>query len=50
MQQIVTNTPVWVWVLLAYLLFIGVRALRPATTPLWRIAIMPHDLLRLGSL
>jgi hypothetical protein len=40
-QQIITNTPIWVWVLLAYLLFIGIRALRPGTAPLWRIAIMP---------
>lgn len=39
--QIVANTPVWVWVLLAYLLFIGIRALRPATVPLWRVAILP---------
>jgi hypothetical protein len=39
--QIVANTPIWVWVLLAYLLFIGIRALRPGTAPLWRIAIMP---------
>ena len=39
--QIVANTPIWVWVLLAYLLFIGIRALRPTTAPLWRIAILP---------
>ena len=39
--QIVTNTPIWVWVLLAYLLFIGIRALRPSTAPLWRIATLP---------
>jgi hypothetical protein len=31
--QIVANTPIWVWVLLAYLLFIGIRALRPSTAP-----------------
>lgn len=41
MQQIITNTPIWVWVLLAYLLFVGIRALRPGTAPLWRVAIMP---------
>ncbi len=39
--QIVANTPIWVWALLAYLLFIGIRALRPATAPLWRVAILP---------
>ena len=27
--------------LLAYLLFIGIRALRPSTAPRWRIAILP---------
>ena len=39
--QIVANTPIWVWVLLAFLLVIGIRALRPATAPLWRVAILP---------
>jgi hypothetical protein len=39
--QIIANTPLWVWALLAFLLFIGVRALRPATAPLWRIALLP---------
>jgi hypothetical protein len=39
--QIVANTPPWVWVLLAFLLFLGIRALRPGTAPLWRIAILP---------
>ena len=39
--QTVANTPIWVWPLLAYLLFIGIRALRPATVPLWRIATLP---------
>ena len=38
--QIVTNTPIWVWALLAFLLLIGIRALRPATAPLWRVAIL----------
>lgn len=39
--QIVINTPPWVWVLLAFLLFLGIRALRPSTAPLWRVAILP---------
>jgi len=39
--QIIAGTPIWVWVLLAFLLFLGVRALRPATAPLWRVAILP---------
>jgi uncharacterized protein DUF6622 len=40
-RQILVNTPPWVWVLLAFLLFLGIRALRPSTTPLWRVAILP---------
>ena len=39
--QIITGTPVWVWALLAFLLFLGIRALQPATTPLWRVALLP---------
>jgi hypothetical protein len=39
--QIVVSTPPWVWVLLAFLLFLGLRALRPSTAPLWRVAILP---------
>lgn len=39
--QIIAGTPIWVWPLLAFLLFLGIRALRSATTPLWRIALLP---------
>jgi len=39
--QIVAGTPVWVWPLLALLVFLGIRALRPTTAPIWRIAILP---------
>jgi hypothetical protein len=39
--QIVAGTPPWVWALLALLLYLGIRALRPTTGPLWRIAILP---------
>jgi hypothetical protein len=35
------GTPLWVWALLALLLYLGIRALRPSTAPLWRIAILP---------
>jgi hypothetical protein len=38
---IIANTPLWVWALFAFLLFLGIRALRPATAPLWRVAILP---------
>jgi uncharacterized protein DUF6622 len=39
--EIVTGTPPWVWALLALLLYLGIRALRPTTAPLWRVAILP---------
>ena len=39
--QTILNTPPWVWPLLALLLFLGIRALRPRTASLWRIAILP---------
>jgi hypothetical protein len=39
--QIIAGTPIWVWVLLAFLLFLGVRGLQPSTAPLWRVAILP---------
>jgi Family of unknown function (DUF6622) len=41
LAQIISTTPPWVWVLLAFLLFLGVRALWPATAPVWRVAILP---------
>jgi hypothetical protein len=37
--QIVVNTPPWVWVLLAFLLFLD-QGLQPSTAPLWR-TILP---------
>lgn len=38
---IVANTPVWVWALLAFLLFIGLRGLRPTTASFGRLLILP---------
>jgi membrane protease YdiL (CAAX protease family) len=38
---IVAGTPLWVWALLALLLFLGIRAMWPTTAPLWRLAILP---------
>jgi hypothetical protein len=38
--QMLAGTPPWVWALLALLLYLGIRALRPSTAPLWRIAIL----------
>lgn len=39
--QIVINTPLWVWPLLAWTLWLGVRGLRPRTVSPWRMAILP---------
>jgi hypothetical protein len=38
---IVTHTPIWVFALLAYLVWQGYQSLRPRTQPLWRMLIVP---------
>lgn len=39
--QILIHTPLWVWMLLAYLVWQGVQAMRPRTIPIWRALIVP---------
>ena len=39
--QILTHTPPWVWILLAYLVWQGIRAMQPRTTPIGRALIVP---------
>ena len=39
--RILINTPVWVWPLLAYLIWQGWQGLRPRTQPIWRMLIVP---------
>jgi pimeloyl-ACP methyl ester carboxylesterase len=39
--QIVTNTPLWVWPLMATVVALGLYGLRPRTVPLVRLAILP---------
>ena len=39
--QIVTHTPLWVWPLMALVVWLGVLGLGPRTLPLWRLAILP---------
>ena len=39
--QAILNTPPWVWLLFAFLMFLGIRALKPSTTSLPRLAILP---------
>ena len=38
---VVTHTPVWVWVLFLFLLSRGIKARKPATVTLERLAIIP---------
>lgn len=39
--QVVTRTPIYVWLLLAYVVWQGVQALRPRTTSLARALVLP---------
>jgi hypothetical protein len=39
--QILIHTPLWVWMLLAYLVWQGVQAMQTRTTPIWRALIVP---------
>jgi hypothetical protein len=38
---ILTHTPPWVFLLFAYLVWQGIRALRPRTQPIWRLMVVP---------
>src|ERR1700754_1487044 len=39
--RILANTPIWVFVLLAYLVWQGLQALRTRTQAVWRMLIVP---------
>lgn len=39
--QILTHTPPWVWILLAYLVWQGIKAMQPRKAPIWRALIVP---------
>jgi hypothetical protein len=39
--RILVNTPIWVFALLAYLVWQGLQSVRPRTQPLWRLLIVP---------
>src|SRR5882724_13700083 len=39
--RILANTPLWVFALLAYLIWQGSQALRVRTQPIWRMLIIP---------
>jgi hypothetical protein len=40
-MRILANTPIWVFVLLAYLIWQGLQALRTRTQAVWRMLIVP---------
>jgi hypothetical protein len=46
--ETIARTPYWVWALLAFLLFIGIRSLRPTTASFARLAILPVVFLAWG--
>ena len=39
--QILIHTPLWVWILLAYLVWQGIQSMQPRTTTIWRALIVP---------
>ncbi|MBR0825179.1 hypothetical protein JQ596_06510 [Bradyrhizobium manausense] len=39
--QILIHTPIWVWALLAYLVWQGVKSMQPRKTKIWRALIVP---------
>jgi hypothetical protein len=38
---IITHTPIWAWILLAYLIWQGIKAMQPRTGTIWRALIVP---------
>jgi len=41
LQLIVSHTPIWVWLVLAFLLVRGIKAMKPGETSLGKLAIVP---------
>lgn len=39
--QIIAHTPLWVWPLMAFIVWMGLQGLRPCTVQPWRLAILP---------
>lgn len=48
LSQIITRTPIWVWAILAALIFMGAKALRPRTVKRYTVLIAPIAFLMLG--
>ena len=47
-QQTLIHTPWWVYLLLAYLIFIGIKARKPSTVSIYKLAILPVVFLSLS--
>jgi len=43
--DVVTHTPLWVWALFAFVLFMGWQRTRDRIVPLWRLLVLPGLLL-----
>lgn len=41
LQQLISHTPIWIWVLLAFLITRGVAAMKPGKTSLSALAVVP---------
>ena len=39
--QILIHTPLWVWILLAFLVWQGIKSMQPRKAPIWRALIVP---------
>jgi hypothetical protein len=39
--DIIKGTPFWVWIILGYLVFQGIRATKPSVLSAWQLTIMP---------
>jgi hypothetical protein len=39
--KIVSGTPIWVWAILGYLVYVGIQALKPRTVSLYRLIFLP---------
>ncbi|MBU1360947.1 MAG: hypothetical protein KKC79_04330 [Gammaproteobacteria bacterium] len=50
LTQILTHTPRWVFVLLALLVWLGIKQLFAGSVPLWRTALMPVVMTSLSAL
>ena len=40
-RGILSGTPLWVWVLFAYLMWLGSRSLKPSQVPVRKVAVLP---------